>query len=245
MTQTPIVNLGEKYLVGLGMSRTDDENIAIATGQCRDSTNVWDIVVDSALNADNLTSGANGLDTGSVAANTHYAVYVIGDTTRHNDPAALLSTSFSSPTLPSGYDVFRRIGAVKTDATSDFLEFRQQGAGSDRWMYYDVAIATDITAGASATFAAVDASGGIPNVANASGMVDMLCLFTPTAPNNTLELRPGSSSAAAGYVRASGAVAAVVETCNLICPYDASTGVDYKVAGSAVALSVAGYMDKL
>jgi hypothetical protein len=245
MTNTPIVNLGEKYLVGLELSRTDDENIAIAAGQARDSTNVWDIVVSSALNADVTINGANGLDTGSVAADTHYALYVIGDSTRHNSAACLLSTSFTSPSLPSGYDVFRRIGAVLTDSSSDFLEFRQQGADKDRWMFYDVAIATDITAGSSATFAAVDMSGGVPNVANTSGMVNLLCLFTPTAADDTLEIRPGSSSASAGYVRASGAVAGVVETTNLVCPYDASTGVDYKVTGSAVALSVAGYMDKL
>lgn len=245
MPNVPIVNLGEKYLAGLALSRVDDENIAITAGQARSDDNVWDIVVSSALNADIAANGANGLDTGSAANNTHYAVYVIGDSTRHNDAACLLSTDFSDPLLPSGYDVKRRIGAVRTDGSADLLEFRQEGEGKDRWMYYDVAIATDITSGSSATFAAVDASDGLPNVANQSGIVNMLSVFTPTGADDTLELRPGGSSASAGLVRESGSAAGVVKTSNLVCPYDASTGVDYKVTGSAVALSVAGYMDKL
>ncbi len=243
-TQTPIVNAGLKYINGLNLTLTSDEIVAIAAGACRDSTNTNDIVVDSALAVSNIISGAGGLDTGTVANDTFYAVFVIGDSTKYNDPVGLLSTSATAPTLPFGYDMFRRVGWVKTDATADFLEFRQRGASNDRWMWYDVAIATDITAGNSATFAAVDLSGGLPSLTVATE-VNLLCLFTPTAGDDTLEIRPGSSSASAGYVRASGAVAAVVETTNLVCPTDITTGVDYKVTGSAVALSVAAYLDQL
>lgn len=244
MANIPVVNLGEKYLNGFQLSRVDDENVAITAGQCRDEDNVIDMVASAALNANIAINGANGLDTGSAANSTMYALYIIGDSTKYNDVACLLSTSFSDPVMPAGYDSKRRIGAVKTDGTADILEFHQRGVGRDRWMYYDVAIASDVTAGASATFAAVDLSAGIPNLANQSSMCDLLCLFTPTAADDTLELRPGTSSATAGIVRASGSVGAVVETVNLICPYDAS-GVDYKVTGSAVAISVAGYLDTL
>jgi len=242
--QTPIVNAGLKYINGLNLSLTSDEVIAISAGACRDSTNTNDIIVNSALAVSNIVSGAGGLDTGTVAADTFYAVFVIGDSTKYNNPVGLLSLSATAPILPYGYDMFRRIGWIKTDATSDNLAFRQRGASNDRWMWYDVAIATDITAGSSATFAAVDLSGGLPDL-TVGTEVNLLCLFTPTAGDDTLEIRPGSSSAAAGYVRASGAVAAVVETTNLVCPTDATTGVDYKVTGSAVALSVAAYLDQL
>ena len=244
MTQTPIVNAGLKYINGLNLSLTSDEIVAISAGACRNSTNVNDIVVASALAVSNIISGAGGLDTGTVANSTFYAIHVVADSTKYNDPVGLLSLSATAPTLPNGYDMFRRVGWIKTDGTADFLEFRQQGASNDRWMWYDVAIATDITAGASASFAAVDASGGIPDL-TVSGEVNMLTIFTPTAANDTCELRPGSSSAAAGYARASGAVGAVVETTNLVCPFDVTTGVDYIVTGSAVALSVVAYLDKL
>lgn len=244
MPNTPIVNAGLKYINGLNLSRTSDEVVAIAAGQARDSSNINDIVVSSALAVNNTTNGANGLDTGTVANSTFYAVFVIGDSTGYQEAAGLLSTSATDPNLPGGYDMFRRIGWVKTDGTADFLEFRQEGASEDRWMYYDVAIATDITSGASATFAAVDMSDGIPDL-TVSGTVNLLSAFTPTGADDTLELRPGSSSASVGYIVESGSAAGVAKTTNLVCPFDATTGVDYKVTGSATALSVVGYLDKL
>lgn len=244
MPNTPIKNAGFEYINGLNLSRTDDENIVIAAGICRDSTNTNDITVASALTVNNLTQGVNGLDTGTVANSTFYAVFVIADSTGYETTAGLISTSATAPTLPGGYDMFRRVGWVKTDGTADFLEFRQEGAGSDRWMWYDVAIATDITAGASATFAAVDMSDGIPDL-TVSGSVNLLSVFTPTGADDTLELRPGDSSATDGYARLSGSAAGVAKTANMVVPFDAATGVDYKVTGSATALSVAAYLDKL
>jgi hypothetical protein len=243
MPNTPMVNAGTKYVNGLQLSRTSDSLLAIAAGAARDSSNVNDIVVAAALEINGATVGANGVDVAALTTSSHYAVFVIDDSTGFNAAAGLLSL-LSTPSLPGGYDIYRRIGWVRTDGTSDLLEFRQQGESTDRWMYWDVAIATDITAGSSATFAAVDMSNGVPDL-TVSGIVDMLTVFTPTAGNDTCELRPGGSSAAAGYARASGAVAAVIELTNLVCPFDVTTGVDYIVTGSAVALSVAGYMDKL
>jgi hypothetical protein len=62
-----------------------------------------------------------------------------------------------------------------------------------------------------------------------------------------LVLVPGTSTAVAGYASASGSVAAVANTVNLICPTDSPStdAIDYKVTGSAVAISVAAYLDQL
>lgn len=65
------------------------------------------------------STGANGLDTGSVAASKWYAVYVIYNSAS-NTTAGLYSLSASSPTLPSGYTYFSRLGWVATD-TNTFL----------------------------------------------------------------------------------------------------------------------------
>ncbi len=245
MAQRPIVNAGLKYCNGLEISRTSDEVVAIAAGACRDSNNVIDIVVDSALSVSNIVSGAGGLDTGTVANSTFYAVFVIADSTKHNDPVGLISASGTAPTLPEGYDSFRRIGWVKTDGTADFLEFRQYGAGQERWMWYDAPIATDITAGSSATYAAVDASGGLPD--SNPRMVNWYCVFTPTGADDLLVLTPGTSTATLGYATMSGSAAGVVKTGNLICPTDSpnTDAIDYKVTGSATAISVAAYLDEL
>jgi len=68
-------------------------------------------------------SGANGLDSGSIASNTFYSVWVIynGTTT-----AGLLSLSATSPTLPSGYIYSARVGWVRTGAASTNLHRTKQ-----------------------------------------------------------------------------------------------------------------------
>lgn len=67
---------------------------------------------------------AGGLDAGSVAADTWYHVYLI----MRSDTGvvdALFSTNASAPTMPTNYDYKRRIGAIKTDGSSDIKAFTQ------------------------------------------------------------------------------------------------------------------------
>lgn len=75
--------------------------------------------------AANITSsGAAGLDTGTEASSTWYYVWLISNSTTIS---ALLSTSASSPTMPSGYTFKKLVGAVKNDSSSNFNKFRQNG----------------------------------------------------------------------------------------------------------------------
>lgn len=71
-------------------------------------------------------SGVNGLDAGTSAINTWYAVFVIwnGTTT-----AGLLSLSATAPTMPSGYTHKARVGWVRSDGTANKypLSFAQNG----------------------------------------------------------------------------------------------------------------------
>lgn len=66
---------------------------------------------------DLAVSGAGGIDTGSMNANTWYSEWVI-----YNPSAAsvscLLSTSASAPTLPAGYTMRARVGWNRTDSTA-------------------------------------------------------------------------------------------------------------------------------
>ena len=61
------------------------------------------------------TTGANGLDTGSIAQATWYAVFAISKS--DGTTATLASTSATSPTMPTGYTCKARIGWVRA-ATS-------------------------------------------------------------------------------------------------------------------------------
>ena len=58
--------------------------------------------------------GANGLDSGTLAANTWYALWVIWNGTA---AAGLLSLSATAPTLPAGYTHKARVGWIRTDGT--------------------------------------------------------------------------------------------------------------------------------
>lgn len=87
------------------------------------------------------SSGAGGLDTGSIAANTWYYVYGIYNGTTQS---AVLSASSSGPTLPGGYTYDTGpIGAARTDGSSHFLGFMQFGRD---WQYWVTASSSNLTA---------------------------------------------------------------------------------------------------
>lgn len=78
-----------------------------------DKTHVFEL--NSNITIDGSTNGANGLDTGSLTAETWYAVWLVYNPSTI-DTKAVLSTSFNAPTLTdpslSGYTKYRRIGAA-------------------------------------------------------------------------------------------------------------------------------------
>lgn len=78
------------------------------------------------LTIDITASGANGLDTGSEASSTWYYIWVIHD---KDTPATagLLSTSSTAPTMPSGYTYKALVGAAYNDASSNIVDFYQEG----------------------------------------------------------------------------------------------------------------------
>jgi len=127
------------YLAGLGISNngTDATNdIDVAVGACRDSTNAADIVLASALTkqldaAWSVGTNQGGLDTGSIA-NAVYHVWAI----KRSDTGivdALFSLSATAPTMPTNYDYKRRIGSVIRSAGA-ILVFTQKG---DRFLLSD------------------------------------------------------------------------------------------------------------
>lgn len=70
------------------------------------------------------TAGAGGLDTPSEAPSTWYHIWIIyNDTTL--DVSSLLSTSSTSPSMPSGYDFKILVGAIYNNGGSDFRNLYQ------------------------------------------------------------------------------------------------------------------------
>jgi hypothetical protein len=115
------------YLSGLGTSNnsgTPNTKIDVAAGVCADDTNAQMLPL-AATTLDCSGTGANGLDTGTLANSTWYHLFVIGKT--DGTTALLASTSISAPTYPTGYTLKRRIGSFKTDGSAHILAFVQAG----------------------------------------------------------------------------------------------------------------------
>lgn len=230
------------FLSGFGMSYTSTTSITVVAGQCSDSTNINVISFTASQVLLANINGLNGLDTGSLANNTLYAVFAIGDSTENNPNGVLMSTSATAPYLPAGYDMKRRIGYVLTDGSAHILPFDQAIAAnsSARTMWYDASISV-LSGGTSATFAAQSLAACVP--AQATNVIFQASV-TPTAPADSVALRPTGSSSSAGYVVLSGAVAAVAQKAQIMCPCSAAASIDYKVTGAATLL-VAAYVDQL
>lgn len=122
------VTLGDtilnNYITGFIMSPAGGSaTLPIGAGQATDSTNSVYIRLPSTINKTTsawaVGSGNGGLDTGTIANNTWYHVYAI----RRPDTGvvdAIFSLSASSPTLPTNYTQYRRIGAWKTDGSAQW-----------------------------------------------------------------------------------------------------------------------------
>lgn len=71
-------------------------------------------IEDVGITCNYATNGVNGLRTGTIAANTWYAQYVIGDSTGQNNPQTMADVVYPPASLPAGYDVFSLVGTRKT-----------------------------------------------------------------------------------------------------------------------------------
>jgi len=117
------------------------------------------------------TTGANALDNGTVAASTWYYTYVIYNPTT-NTVACLASNSSTTPTLPSGYTYYCRVGAILTNSSSYLYRIIQKGR--DAGYIVDGTIltglrqmATGVTGSVSTpTWVAVSVSGFVPPTAS-------------------------------------------------------------------------------
>lgn len=121
----------QNYLTGLTLSTAGSSaTFAIAIGAATDSTNASLMSLASAYtkttSAWALGTAAGALDTGAIANSTWYHVFVI----KRIDTGVvdvLISTSLASPTMPTNYTLFRRIGSMKTDGSAQWTKFIQVG----------------------------------------------------------------------------------------------------------------------
>lgn len=121
------------YLAGLEMSAAadTDHDITVSAGACKDSTNVADLTLASAITKRIDASwaagdGNGGLFSGSVANTTWYHMFLIKKDSDGTIDAGW-DTSVIAANRPAGYTYFRRIGSVLTDGSANILAFTQNG----------------------------------------------------------------------------------------------------------------------
>lgn len=255
------------YITGLQLSAatpTAATVIAVAPGAARDSTNSIDMVVGlqnyfgidnpAVLNANyqpglfinSLVNGANGLDTGAIAASTQYAIYLIGDSRNYNNTAAVLSlTSNSAPTLPSGYDSYRLIGFWATDSSKNFVyaTVKPQNLAGLLTYFNSPAIAV-LTGGNATTFTAMDLTTGtaVPTTTLQNIIVTLLVTFTPASVNDSVQFRPTGSAATGNLPIIIGVTAGIAQSQYIQCIAGVASSkpeIDYKVTSGSDAVTVA------
>lgn len=104
--------------------------MSISAGTASDSGNTVAIPLPSSISkttsAWSVGSGNGGLDTGTIANNTWYHFYAI-----LRQDTGLVDVTFSlnatTPTLPSNYTKYRRIGSAMTNSSAQWRLFTQNG----------------------------------------------------------------------------------------------------------------------
>jgi hypothetical protein len=253
MSNIPVVNLGSKYVNGFNLSWFSNTQLTMTDGLCRDSTDTWDIVVNTTAHAgtviDATIRGLNGLDSGALAASTFYAIFAIADST-YNHPSGFLisATTHEAPVMPFGYDVARRIGWALTDGSSHFVKMYQEGNASDRTYYYETPISI-LSGGSSATYTTVTLAAAIPVMSNLYSGVKFQALYTPAVAGNSASIRPTGSSSTT-FTTISGVVAAVAQKTQITVPAtlvgSSAYEIDYIVTASdTLTLLVSSFEDHL
>lgn len=238
-----VVNNVGKYINDLAVAYATATTLTVGTGKCRDSTDQMEIEVASALTISSAAAGINGLDTGTIANNTWYAVHVIADSTLYNDVAAMISTSSTAPTLPYGYSAFRQVGWALTNGSAQFLAWNQTGNQGTRKFQWATPISV-LSAGAQTSFTAVSLAGAVPGIAVP---VKFNAAYTPNSATNTAQLRPTGSSVAEDSVPV--ILGAGVAAAQKFPPFEmlvltssGNASIDYLVQSSdALTLTVQGF----
>ena len=219
-------------------SCTAATTVIVAAGtRFRDTTNALSFQFATAQTIDITASGVNGVDQSSEAGNTWYAVVGIGDSSGVNATKGMFVTAANYPgsiTMPSGYDLYKRIGWIRNDGSSNLTQGHYSG---DTFMYEEGGAA--LSGGTSTTFAGVSMTAFIPPTQR----FVYLHFDATWGGTGILHIRETGSSATTGIPVAGSATGSLNNTAMALS--STSQSIDYK-AGSGINgldITVAGYID--
>ena len=195
-------------------------------------------------------TGVNGLDTGSASAGTWYYIYAIYNLATLTF-AGLFSLNQTTPTLPSGYTLYRRVGAVRRNASNVFLNFEQR----NQLVVYGTSESADyrlLSLGVQTAFTTVTLAAAVPPTTTIATVNAVLNGSLASSAAWSLTLRRGGSSDA-GWIASTvyaPAGTAVDGRSAVAVRLSATQQVDYKIniapqASSGAYLDVLGYLDPI
>lgn len=220
------------WIDGLILSNNGaDQNndIDIAPGASRDVNDDFDMVLDSTFTkrldaAWAVGSNSGGLFTGAKAADTWYHFFLI----RKDSDSTLdagFDTSVSASNIPAGYTAFRRLGCIRTDVSSNILQFEQR---SDWFMWLNPILDfSDLTIPITKLTIALDyVPTGITTRARVGG-------FIKSTIGTAISVAVFSTSATAGTGQVTGVITGTANDSDggfdFICPTDTSAQIAAQV----------------
>lgn len=176
--------------------------------------------------ADGPSAGTSGLDTGAIAASTSYDIYAVAD----QDGQKTFSISYStSASAPSGTTNYRKIGNIKTDASSLFTS-------RDISAHHSFVPQEQIAAWAVVDLSTTPAS--LVNYRNVSGLIDVgvgdFKLVWNFNFNNALYSAVGAGGAAGRMLSVTNTTDKLVGSCRFSCNEHGGTAQDDPYVGVIV-----------
>ena len=166
------------YIYGIDV-RVFSSTFSIDRGRCRDGSNRYDMLKTGSHTIDINATGVGGLDTGAKEDGRWYYAFVIhGDSV--GSPHVMVSANPFSPTLPTGYTRYRRVGSGLLRSGNNWMSAHQElfnapipldgqanssgGIGNPRWVFWsdDLADKQVLTGGAETVDTPIDLSAVVP-----------------------------------------------------------------------------------
>jgi hypothetical protein len=254
-----VTNCPRSYLAGLTMSNDTDasHDIAIAVGQCRDSTNVQPMLLSAILtkridatwaagdNAGGLCDTDFASGGGDAEASTWYHVHLIKHADGTVDAGFDKSLTATELLDDSGYTYYRRIGSVLTDGAKSIVAFWQRG---DWFWWDDPPDSVDVVnLGAATVDYAIEAPLDVGTLAMMTAIVDHATLERLVYISTPLANDEAPSITAAPYFTHRMAVGNTPMGGGTVLVYtDTSSQISARAhdADTHLEISVLGYMDR-
>lgn len=236
------------YARGVSLVYSSATTFLIGGGQVRDNGNDFDMFVNTTITVNTTLTGLNGLDTGTISPSICYYVYLIANSAGFGTyPTGAIISSSSTPILPFGYDLVRRIGFVMTDSSSNIRKFYQSGSNAEKQYQYDTPVSI-LSSGTSTSFL----SASLPQIAPPqASLLTINASFDPLLAGDSFYLRTGGSSVstanAAVIVSAPALIASLTSGINIMSGREGNAfSIDYAVAsGGSLNLSLVGFTDSI